>query len=1086
MSNYHRIGFISAYTLSIVFLFTTMPIKVFSQQKIHVQQSSQQIRSVFQEIEKQSGYTFIYDEKLIDVDKKVNMYIVGNLKEVLFQLETHLPINLTISGRNILVSPGKPPIYMFGKILDSVSKEPLASATVYGRDKVIQTRSDAKGEFSIRLPARLKGENLYVSYLGYEIGGLQIAQGDHQVVLVRKEHSMEEIIVSNSYERPKLREEIVGSVFALSAKDLQTSRPIESIDKMLEGLVPGLYVEPSTSLGTPVKIHIRGQGTLSSVGNNTKTTSSQPLFVVDGVPIQEQESGDAAGVFNNETLLNPLAGINPVDIESVTVLKDAAATTIYGANAANGVILITTKSGRSGKMRVQASYQGGVSTFINKIKLLSGPQYHELLREYYINEGFTSAAATQQAGSNTIDTDWFGLTQRNARYANFNFSLSGGTQGNNYFLSLGYRNQENATPGNGLKQYSATLKYQSKLSDKIKLSTTITPTIMRREGLDNFSANAYLPPNISPYNTDGSFATLLRIYNPLAVLAQNEDKSQTITTNGQIDLQYDITPSLYFRTALGGNVFQSKQESYQSRENGTGSSVGGRLRIYDRLTYGWTSFAQLGYSPVFNNGHRLLMIAGAELQDQYTTLLYGLGTGFSYDRIRELSLASQRSSASSKISDARISYYSQVNYDLHKKYYLTLSGRADRSSLFGGDKRMSLNAAVGAGWNISNEEFLSDIHSIDFLRLRASFGSTGNSRIGSYASRGTYDIGNDDYGGNIGAVPTSTAAENPDLGWETNYKTNIGIDISLYDRLHVTFELYQNNIHNLITGVDIPLETGFSVIPINTGNMRNRGIDFNVAYRWLKNKQLSWRTSLNGGFNRNKVLSFNNPLADDYASASDNQVGNALRVGYSTNTVWGVRWAGVDPEDGKNRFYTPDGDIVDRATIRSMGQEGYQVLGNSLPTIQGGMVNNLSWKNILLSFNLQYSIGAKRLMPANLFEVGNSIRHANKVVNLMDRWQQPGDITNIEKLYAVTPLRNSSQFLYDLTYVKLSNVSLGYSLNNSWTKRHKLPDLSFSFNVTNLIYWYKDRSVAGRNSIQELRFTYPESRNFSLGVHMTL
>lgn len=694
--------------------------------------------------------------------------------------------------------------------------------------------------------------------------------------------------------------------------------------------------------------------------------------------------------------------------------------------------------------------------------------------------------AAQLAGSSSIDTDWFGLTSRNARYSNLNFSLSEGKDGSTYFLSMGYRNQQNATLGNELKQYTATLKYQTKLSEKVRLNTTISPALMRREGLDNFSANAYLPPNISPYNADGSFATFQNLFNPLAVLAQNEDKSQSITTNGQVDLQYDITPQLYVRTAVGGNFFQSKQEQYQSKDNGSGSNVGGRLRIYDRVTYNWTSFAQVGYTPKLKNDQRFLLLAGMELSDKYTSLLNGTGTGFSYDKIRELSLANVRTSASSKISDATVSYYSQMNYDLRRKYYVTLSGRADQSSLFGGDKRMALNAAIGAGWNISNEDFLQDITFIDFLRLRASFGSAGNSRIGSYASRGMYDLTKENYEGQIGARPNATAAENPDLGWETNYKTNIGLDVTLLDRLQLTVEVYQNNIHNLITSVEVPLETGFTTIPINTGNMRNRGLDFNISYLWLKEKSFNWRTVINGGFNRNKVMSFNNPLAADYAETTGNYVGNALRVGYSTNTIWGVRWAGIDLEDGLDRFYTPAGAIVDRAQIRQMGVQGYQILGNSLPTIQGGMVNAISWNNIFFSFNIQYNVGASKLVPTTRFETGNTLTHSNKYIDLLNRWQQQGDITYIPKLSTALPLRNSSQYLYDLTFLKLSNVSLGYALDDAWTKRNKIPKLSFNVNVTNLFYWFKDKGPTGGNGIRELRFNYPETRNFSVGIQATL
>lgn len=1056
----------------------------YAQESIRIQAKNESLRVIFQQVEKQTAYSFLYDEKVVDVHKRHSVAVAGNLSAVLAYLEEALTLDFEVSGRTILVRKGKArgSFRFSGVVLDSITGEPLAGATLLMHNKGIQAISNAKGVFSMQIPDRLKDEVVTVSYIGYERREWRIDTAFSEIRLKPRDMAMEEVIVASTYERPKLREETVGSVVSLTAEELQTDRPIESIDKMLEGMVPGLYVEPSTSLGTPVKIHIRGQGTLSQLGDNMRTTSTQPLFVIDGVPVQEQGRADASNsYFDPETLLNPLAGINPIDIESVTVLKDAAATAIYGANAANGVILITTRSGRSGKLQVQGAFRTGVSTFINRMKLLSGPQYHELVKEFYMNTGRPESVATNLAGSPTIDTDWFGLTSRNARYSNINFSLSGGNNGSTYLLSMGFRDQQNASPKNGLKQYTASLKYQTKLSDKVRISTTITPTLMRREGIDNFSANAYLPPNIAPYNADGSYGTILNVPNPLAVLAQNEDRSQTITTNGHIDLQYDISPVLYIRTAIGGNFFQSKQETYLSKENGSGSTAGGRLRVFDRLSYHWTSFAQIGYTPHLPEGHRFLLIAGTELRDQYTSLLSGIGTGFSYDRIRSISLAATRNAASSKMSDATVSYYTQMNYDLHKKYYMTLSGRADQSSLFGGDKRLALNVALGTGWNISNEGFMRDIKSIDFLRLRASVGSTGNSRIGTYASRGMYSFG-EDYAGIGTAIPDAGAAENPELGWETNLKTNIGLDMTLLDRLQLTAEFYQNTIFNMITNADVPFETGYSSMPLNTGKMRNRGMDFSVSYSWLKGKALKWRTSLNGGFNRNKILSFTNPLALQYAATSTSYVGNGLRVGHSTNTIWGVRWAGVDPQDGMDRFYTPGGEKVTEKEIRALGQQAYQVLGNSFPTIQGGMVNTFNWDRLSFSFNLLYNIGASMLIPTTRLEVGNTLNHSNKAVDLMYRWRQPGDVTDIAKLMPVVPVRNSSQFLYDLTYLKLSNVSLGYALNNAWTKRNKIPNLSVTFNVTNLFYWYKDKTPKGRNGIREMRFQYPETRNFSFGI----
>lgn len=1085
MNEYIRACVTQTCTLLLTITLAVLGLSGYAQQSIRVTGNKPSLKVVFQQIESQSGYSFLYDERVIPVDRSIHFAASGALATVLRELEETAQLELKIVGRNILVTAARPPRQISGVVEDAQSKQPLAGASLYIRKKAVQFRTNAAGEFSFVLPASYVADVLTISYVGYENQAIPLDELPTRIALKAREQSMEEVIITSTYEGPKLREETVGSVFSLTAKDLQTNRPIESIDKMLEGMVPGLYVEPSTSLGTPVKIHIRGQGTLSSLGGNSRTTSSQPLFVVDGVPVQEQELGDASSAFSNETLLNPIAGVNPMDIESISVLKDAAATAIYGANAANGVILITTKSGRSGKVQVNASFQSGVSTYINQIRLLSGPQYAELVKEMYMNVGRTETVATQLAGSTTIDTDWFNLTTRNAQYRNYNASISGGKEGNNYFVSFGYRDQENASPGNGLKQYTSNLRFLNTLSDKLKMTTVFTPTMMRRDGIDVFDA-IYLPPNINPYNADGSYSTLLNVPNPLAVLAQNEDQSQTISTNARIELQYDISPTLYMRTALGGNFRQSKQQTYESGQNATGSTVNGRLRIFDRLTYNWTSFAQIGYKPTLLGDQRLLAIAGMELRDQYTNLHLGTGSGFSYERLRNLNLAANREAYSSKMSDATVSYYSQVNYDLKKKYYATLSARADESSIFGGDKRMAVNGALGFGWNISNEAFLSERQYIDFLRLRLSFGSTGNSRIGSYASRGLYTFNTVTYAGHVGARPTTGAAENPDLGWETNYKTNVGLDIALFGKLRFTLEAYQNYIVNLISSVDVPLETGSQSISVNTGNMWNRGMDFSLSVDWLKNKPISWESTFVGGFNRNKILSFNNPMAADYAATSTSTVGTGLRVGYSTNAIWGVKWAGIDSETGGELFYTPAGDVVTKATMQSMGVSAYQILGNTLPIMQGGMVNTFAWKGLSFSFNLQYNIGGSKLIGTRYLKDGNNLPHSNMAIDIYDRWQQSGDQTVIPKLMLGASVNNSSRFLYDFTHLKLSNLSLAYALQDEWRKQHKLPRTSFTFNVTNLFYWYKDESPAGRNGIKEFRFTFPETRIFSFGAQITI
>ncbi len=1047
------------------------------------------LETAFQLLTQQHAVHFSYDAS-IGLQRRVPLPTAKeNLDTYLSRLaSTHQLRFQRIKRSNVIaVNKAAKPILLNGIVKDAKTGLPLTGATLILRKENKTYRTDSLGRYRILTAAENRGQEIGIRYMGYQNYDIKVDTGFQRINLVPLDQQLEEVFVSSTYEAPKLREEMIGSVYTISAKDLQADRPIESVDKMLEGLVPGLYVEPSTSLGTPVKLHIRGQGTLTNLTSNTgRSTSSQPLYVVDGVVVQEQEIGDANSLFSGETLLNPIAGINPLDIESISVLKDAAATAIYGANAANGVILITTKSGRSGKAQLTASYNTGVSTFINQMKLLSGPQYYELLREFYINTGSTATDASKKAGSNTIDTDWFGLTSRNARYDNINLSLSGGKGKDTYYLSMGYRNQQNASPGNGLKQYTGSIRYYNQFSDKLQMTTTISPALMRREGLDQFANAAYMPPNIPPYQEDGSYSTFLGLVNPVAALAENTDKALAFTGTARIELQYALLPFLSLRGAIGGNMLQSKQETFLSGIAGASTAKDGRLRINDRTTYSWTSMLQLTYSPKWQSGHRFVGIAGMELKDQYSNLLVGQGSGFTYDRVIAIGLASTKTSSSSKISDATVSNYVQMNYDYDKRFYAALSGRADQSSMFGGDKQVALNGALGLGWNISNEKFMQAIQAIDFLRLRSSFGTTGNSRIGSYASRGLYKFNNVTYGGQTSASPSSTAAQNPDLGWETNIKFNIGVDLNAFNRLRVTLDLYRNNIRNLIANISVPLETGYAGMPLNSGNMYNQGLDLSIAYQWLKQSKVTWNSTLIGGWNKNKVTSFNNPLIEQYAANSSDNIGAGQRVGYSSTSLWGVRWAGVDPNTGQEGFYTPAGDVVNRTEIRAMGQSAYQLLGNTMPDFQGSLINNLGWKGFQLTINLQYNLGGNKFVPTTYLRDGNSLSNSNMSVNLLDRWQQVGDITAIPKLNSSSPVNNSSRYLYSMTYIKLSNVSLSYRLADRLMKRMGIGQTALSFNVTNVFYWFKDKSPAGRNGIREYRFTYPETRNFSIGLRTTL
>ncbi|RAJ05187.1 TonB-linked SusC/RagA family outer membrane protein [Chitinophaga skermanii] len=1047
------------------------------------------LKEIYASLEKQTGIAFNYDENTVKGNQLVTLQVRGGLDVVLQQLgeathTTYKQIGNAITAAYKVPTPIDPNIS--GTVTSKSDGQALPNVSVLVKETGDVFATNENGIFQYQFPQQRPAKaTLVFRYIGMK--PYEIVIGRQTKLVVQLEENplkVAEVVVTSSYTKERRREEVVGSISQLNAAALQTSRPIESVDKMLEGLVAGVYVETNTSLNTPVKVNIRGQGSLTAMLGG-RTTSTQPLYVVDGVPLYEQQRGDEHSSFANENYLNPVSNINPADIKSISVLKDAAASAIYGANAANGVIIITTKNGSAGKTKLNVDYKSGVSTFINQIKYLDGPQYYELLRETYINNGLTPAAAEALSGSKTINTNWFDLTNRNASYQNVNVDVSGGKQGTSFRLSGGYLQQNASSLANDLEKMYARFRLDHEVSNKFSMSVNMSPTLTMQNALNIYNT-VILPPNISPYNADGSYNELanLNVPNPIAVLNQNTDKHKGMSFIGNIQGTYKVNSDIQVMANVGTSYYSNKENIYQSGLNATGRTRNGYLQIFDRRNLGWTAFLQATYEKTFREQHHVNVLVGTQVQDENTELLKGMGTGFSYDKLHNLNNAASQTAASSSMSSAMVSYYSQLAYDYRKKYYTSVNVRADKSSIFGGDKQVAMNASLGVGWIVSNENFLQNNNTLSFLRLRASYGSTGNSRIGTYAARGLYSFGSNNYNGNTGAVPDGTAAPNPDLSWEKNYKANFGVDFTLFKRIEVTAEYYNNTIRDMISSIQVPLEIGYSTMSVNAGDMRNQGFELTINSTNIQRNNFTWNTSFNLGFNKNVILRFNDGFQPMYSSESM----TVARPGLSTSTIWGWEWAGVDPSTGEETWFDPSGKKVDAATINALPTSQATILGNYLPKFQGGIVNVFSIGKLSVTANFQYSYGASVFLNKDIQSDGRNLNHRNQIVDLMDRWQQPNDITDVPKLYFPRRLVvNSSRYLREISYIKLSNLSGSYQLPKAWLERIGIEQLSVFANATNLFYWYKgDNKSSTRNGIAELRFVYPEMRTYTFGLRLGL
>jgi TonB-linked SusC/RagA family outer membrane protein len=994
-----------------------------------------------------------------------------------------------------------------GKILDATNNTPLPGANIVILPYQKGTITDANGNFSIILRNNLAGNpKIVVSFIGMEMVTITLSEKNYYEIKLKSEvNELQQVVVTSSYGTKKLKEEVVGSITSVTAKDIQVEQAFESFDKMLEGQLAGVNIEVSSTPLDPVTIDIRGQGSLSNLTSSTVGTSTQPLFIVDGVIMSEETAidnnyFDGDGTYG-EDFTNVLAQISPEDIESINVLKDAAAVSIYGADGANGVIIVTTKKGRKGKVKFNFSTQQGMTEAVNRIKYLNGQQFSNLRNEYLTNSGSDTTAY------NGVDTDWYDLLNRNGQFQKYTFSASGGSDHFTYRAGFSYQKFKEAQEGNSSEQYrlSTNWGYTNK---KFSASLSLNPTYIKKDA-PNVSYSYCFAPNLSPYNEDGSYADLgvTGVGNPLAVIEQNMNITDAYSLITSLNLAYDITNDLKISSLFGLDLKDKDQDRYYNGDNESGQTSGsfelngieypkyGYRVIKKRNTTKWNWQGQLSFNKDFNENHHFDAVAGMELAEEKTDFDHAAGRGYvNYSIINPVSAAIQdddpdtdddetydNQTYSSDISyNSHVSAYSQLNYHFKKKYFALVNIRRDESSVFGDNTNVAYNGGAGVSWIINKESFLDEVKWLDFLRLRLSFGSTGNSRIGSYSSKGIYSIDDDGDGYNGLNYATPYSAPNDNLGWEKNIKYNAGIDFNFLDRFNLVVDLFYDDIKDMITSRDVPSETGYTSVQINGSDMYNKGIEIALGANLIDSYSFKWDAKFNIATLKNKVTSVKG-FGDDYSSASR---ALALKEGHSTSNYWGMKWVGIDPATGRDMI-EKDGKIYSGAEYNDyFSSEDWVVLGNSQPDFYGGFTNTFTYKNKLkLSIRGTFKYGADQLVDNELIDNYRITSYGNLSVNANDYWKEPGDIATQPAVTKDNPIfYNLSKYLYNSSHLKISNISLSYNVP---VKNSKLliKSLALNANVSNVAVFYKNKSPKGKNGIKEFKNTYPESRTYAIGVN---
>lgn len=957
--------------------------------------------------------------------------------------------------------------------------EPLIGVTVRPLRGSGGTVTDVDGTY--RLTVAGPETTLRFSYLGYESRREQVGSRTWiDVALAEASNELTEVVVTAYGGESEVRD-VVGSYGAVEASRLLADRPVESVTQLLEGQIAGVRVETVTGEpGLPISVSIRGQADIPAV--NGISPSSQPLYVLDGVPLYDvAEAGNRGSFFGdfNNTALNPLAFINPDDIESITVLKDASAAALYGSDASNGVVLITTKRGTEGPARITLSANYGWGETINELQFLNTEQYLELARETLLNDG----RDPRLAGPPDVSTNWRDLVTQTPVNTDVDLTMSGGAAGITYRLGAGYNRNESLHLRNGLEQGNFNLRLGLPAGEKIDVDTRFSVALQRREGLNSFNGFAFIP-NLPVRNADGSFNNdgfFARRPNPLALLEQNENYTDSRNLNGQFTLNYLPLTSVSVRLMGGLDQTVSNQFQYRSGLNGSGALNNGFLILSDTRNLQWTTNGQVTWKPEGTGDHHFSAQLGGEArrQDNYQQVING--RGFPNDEIRRIEVLprDQIDGGETRFERATLSQFGQLAYDYAYRYYLKLNARRDATSIFGGDRQADVFWSAGASWNFSEEPGLAGRlpFGLQTGKLRATYGVRGNSRLGIYTAGGTYTqaFADENYGGFNPAFTTSPA--NDLLGWERKFSTNLGLDLGWAGgRFGLTAEWYNDRTVDGLFNFQVPYESGFSSVVGNSLSLRNRGLEFTFSYRSKNTAHWRYRTDLNAARNRNLLLGV------DRETLPETSLNRVLIVGLPTNLIYGIPFAGVNPATGMAEYRLPDGTVTsERSEVTD--RSNYVPLGQRQPDVTGGWQNSLTVGGLSASVLVNYSFGSDILIDRLYVTDGQQILINNQSVDQLDRWRQPGDVTDVPRLSIDNaPVTADSRYVYPLDFIQLAAISLSYDLTRLEGVFAGLRQCAVVAVVNNVGYWYFGERRPGRNGVAEYRFPFPQQRAYTVGV----
>ena len=1042
------------------------------------------------EIARAANLTFAYSPDLLNVQERITLEVINRPvrqiletilgpRKIVYQVhadeKTILLKKRHTSSQDLnaveeLVEPHMQPqrSLLTGTVTDR-QQQPLVGVNILIKGTATGTTTDADGRFSIEVEPE---DVLVISFIGFATQELRVGNLTMVAIeLIEDVKSLTEVVVNAGYWNVNDRER-TGNISRVSAEEI-AQQPVSNPMAALIGRMPGVYITENSGVpGSGFNIQIRGRNSLRNDGND-------PLYIIDGIPFTSTSplTTSLGAVLPNPS---PLSSINPADIESIEILKDADATAIYGSRGANGVVLITTKKSKAGKTTTEMNVTHGVGRVTNRVDMLSTEQYLEMRNEAFANDGLTPGVADYDVNgtwSQTRYTNWQDvLIGGTAKFTNAQLSISGGNNNTSFLIGSGYNRQTTVFPGDLFYQRGNLHANFNHVSDNGKLNVSLS-NIMGLEN-NNLANNTYildiysLAPNAPKlHHDDGTLNWENGTWtNPLAAL-ERKYKSNTTNLMHNLTIGYEVVEGLTLKANAGYNLLSTREFRITPIKslNPASTTLTGTANRNQSSGNTWIVEPQASYEKQLGRG-KLTALTGATLQSNTVESISISVSGVENDELLENIASAANVVTSNTSSQYRyIAAFARLNYNWNKKYILNLTARRDGSSRFGPGKQFGNFAAVGAAWIFSNEIFIQQrLPFLSFGKLRGSYGTTGSDQIGNYGYLDSYSATTRQYQG-PGLVPARLA--NPDFAWENNRKIEGALELSfLDDRISLSTAYYRNRSGDQLVGLPLPAATGFGSIQYNLpAVVQNTGWEASLTSVNISKHNFVWRTAVNFSAPRTKLIEFPNLESSTYA--------NSFRVGEPLNISLSYAYLGIDPTTGLYLFDDLDGS----GSINTLDQ--IKIVRGGL-NFHGGIQNNFSYKGFELTVFVQF---IKQVATSYRSSFGVPGRMGNQPTEVMNRWQANGDVTDVQKFSTLSAANTAgSRWIasdvardQDASFVRLKSVALSWQLPDGWSRTLHFQAARFFLQGQNLI------TFTGYKGLDPETRGLPPLRMLTAGLHLT-